>query len=87
MKSVETEGKAIQRLIHPVYRHQTQAVLQMSKKSIADVKEVFADRSLIKLSPERRSRARQIQRQMLTANHCIEHGDHNGGVRESTGGR
>jgi hypothetical protein len=45
----ETEGKAIQRLphlgIHPIYKHQTQTLLQMSRSS--------ADRSLILLCPER----------------------------------
>jgi hypothetical protein len=46
---VETEGMTIQRLpylgIHPINNHQTQTLLWMSTE--------LADRSLIKLSPER----------------------------------
>lgn len=45
---------------------------------------VLADRNPIWVSPERLSRALVTQIWMLAANHWIEHGDPNGGVRGRT---
>jgi hypothetical protein len=83
----ETEGKATQRLfhleIHPIYT-------VTKPRHYCGCQEVYAERSLIWLSPERLCQSltntETDARRMLATNHWSEHRVPNRGVRERTKG-
>jgi hypothetical protein len=83
--TVEIWVRAIQRLPHLgiclIVRHQSQALLQMLRVAWCLLTGAWCGCLL-----EGSARVQGKQRQMLTANSCIEHRVSNGGVGERTGG-